>query len=59
MGGSGLSGTTGGENATHSSILAWRIPWAEEPGGPQSKGHNELDTTEQLSTHTQEQCLCG
>ena len=23
--------------ATHSSILAWRIPWAEEPGGPQSK----------------------
>ena len=24
--------------ATHSSILAWRIPWAEEPGGLQSKG---------------------
>ena len=24
--------------ATHSSILAWRIPWMEEPGGPQSKG---------------------
>ena len=23
--------------ATHSSILAWRIPWTEEPGGPQSK----------------------
>jgi len=23
---------------THSSILAWRIPWAEEPGGPQSMG---------------------
>jgi len=23
----------GGEHATHSSILAWRIPWAEEPGG--------------------------
>ena len=22
--------------ATHSSILAWRIPWTEEPGGPQS-----------------------
>ena len=24
--------------ATHSSILAWRIPWAEEPGGLQSRG---------------------
>ena len=24
--------------ATHSSILAWRNPWAEEPGGPQSMG---------------------
>ena len=23
---------------THSSILAWRIPWTEEPGGLQSKG---------------------
>ena len=26
------------EMATHSSILAWRIPWMEEPGGLQSKG---------------------
>ena len=24
--------------ATHSSILAWRIPWTEEPDGPQSRG---------------------
>ena len=24
--------------ATHSSILAWRIPWTEKPGGPKSKG---------------------
>ena len=24
--------------ATHSSVLAWRIPWTEEPGGQQSKG---------------------
>ena len=31
---------------THSSILAWRIPWTEEPGGLQSTGHKELDTTE-------------
>ena len=26
------------EMATHSSILAWRIPWGEEPGGLQSMG---------------------
>ena len=26
------------EMATHSSILAWRIPWTEDPGGPQSMG---------------------
>ena len=26
------------EMATHSSTLAWRIPWAEEPGGSQSMG---------------------
>ena len=32
--------------ATHSSILAWRIPWTEEPGGPQSMGSQELDPTE-------------
>ena len=37
------------EMATHSSILAWRIPWTEELGGLQSKGHKELDTNEQLT----------
>ena len=26
------------EMATHSSVLAWRIPWTEEPGGPQFMG---------------------
>ena len=36
------------EMATHSSILAWRIPWMEELGGLQSMGHKESDTTEQL-----------
>ena len=34
--------------ATHSSILVWRIPWTEEPGGLQSWGCKESDTTEQL-----------
>ena len=33
------------EMATHSSILAWRIPWTEEPGGLQSIGLQESDTT--------------
>ena len=37
------------EMATHSSILAWRIPWMEEPGGLQPVGHEELDTNEQLT----------
>ena len=31
---------------THSSILAWRIPWTEETGGLQSMGSQESDTTE-------------
>ena len=35
--------------ATHSSLLAWRIPWTEELGGLQSTGHKELDTTERLT----------
>ena len=34
------------EMATHSSILAWKIPWAEEPGSLQSMGHKESDMTE-------------
>ena len=39
--------------ATHSSILAWSIPWTEEPGGLKSMGSQELDMTEQLThTHT-------
>ena len=33
------------EMATHSSILALRIPWTEEPGRLQSTGLQELDTT--------------
>ena len=32
--------------ATHFSILAWRMPWAEEPGDYSPKGHKESDTTE-------------
>ena len=35
--------------ATHTSTLAWRIPWTEEPNGLQSWGCKELDMTERLS----------
>ena len=34
------------EMATYSSILAWEIPWTEEPGRYSPWGHKELDTTE-------------
>ena len=33
------------EMATHSGILAWRIPWTEEPGGYSLWGQKESDTT--------------
>ena len=32
--------------ATHVSLLAWRIPWTEEPGRLQSVGHKESEMTE-------------
>ena len=38
------------EMAAHSSILAWRIPWTEEPGGLQSRGRRESDVTERAQT---------
>ena len=38
--------------ATHSSILAWKIPWTEEPGGLQSIELQSVDMTEQLNHHT-------
>ena len=39
------------EMATHSSILAWRIPWTEKPSGLQSMGLQESDTTLWLNHH--------
>ena len=42
------------EMATHSSILAWKIPWTEDPGWLKSPwGHKESDTTTWLNSHTQ------
>ena len=39
------------EMATHSSNLAWKIPWMEEPGRYSLWGHKEPDTTEQFHFH--------
>ena len=39
------------EMATHSSILAWEIPWIEEPGGLQSMVSQESHTTYQLNSN--------
>ena len=39
------------EMVTHSSILAWKIPWTEKPGMLQAIGSQELDMTEQLHFH--------
>ena len=50
--------------APHSNTLAWKIPWTEEPGGLQSMGSLESDTTERLHFHASEKemathsCFC-
>ena len=43
--------------ATHSSILAWRIPWTEEPGGPQAIGLQRVGHDWAANTHTQHSVL--
>ena len=45
--------------ATHSSVLAWRIPGTEETGRLQSIGRYELDTTERLHFHFSLSCFGG
>ena len=51
--------------ATYSSILAWEIPWRQEPGGIQSTGLQESGRTERLNnkypwvTHTRGDTLSG
>ena len=47
------------EMVTHSSILAWRIPWTEDPGGLYTPwGHKESGTNER-PTHTYTQTHSG
>ena len=43
--------------ATHSSTLAWKIPWTEEPGRLSPWGCEELDTTERLHFHFSLSCI--
>ena len=43
--------------APHSSTLAWKISWTEEPGGLQSMGSIESDMTEQLHFHFSLSCV--
>ena len=38
--------------ATHSGILAWRIPWTEEPGGLQSIGMQRFEHDQETNTFT-------
>ena len=42
--------------APHSSTLAWKIPWTEEPGGLQFMGSEESDTAERLPFHFSLSC---
>ena len=41
--------------ATRSSILAWRVPWTEEPGGPRSRELQSQTRLKRLSTHAHTQ----
>ena len=43
--------------APHSSTLAWKIPWMEDPGGLQSMGSIESDMTERLRFHFSLLCI--
>ena len=51
----GRDGSLEKEMATHSSILVWRVLWAEEPGGLQSTELQRVACDEQLSMHTRTQ----
>ena len=54
----GLRRFPGRGNGTHSSNLAWKIPWTEEPHALHSTSHKESDTTEWLTTHYTNWCVC-
>ena len=43
--------------ATHSTILAWKIPWTSSLAGSSPWGHKESDTTEPLSSSNAQDCI--
>ena len=45
-------GSPGEGNGYHSSILAWRIPWTEEPGGPQCTGWKRVGHSQETNAFT-------
>ena len=53
----GLLGGMEKAMAPHSSTVAWKIPWTEEPGGLRSMGSLESDTTERLYFHFSLSCI--
>ena len=53
----GQEDSLGKEMATHSSILAWRIPWMEEPGRLQSTGSQRVGHDSATSLHFSMYCL--
>ena len=55
----GQEGPLEKEMATHSTILAWRIPWTKEPGGLQSVGSQDLDMKSSLGASVIFKCFRG
>ena len=53
----GQEGLLEKEMATHSRILAWKIPWTEEPGSYSPWGCKELNTTERLHFSLHLSCI--
>ena len=61
---SGLGGSPGVGNGTYSSILAWKSPWAWEPGGlqsrgPQRAGHDWAHTHTKCLPSPEIKCVCN
>ena len=54
----GLGRSPGDGMATHSSILAWRVPWTEEPCGLQSMGSQRVGHGLVTNTHTMVEIRC-
>ena len=58
VGSLGQEGPLEEEMATHSSVLAWKIPWMEEPGSLQSTGSQRVNTTKRLPFSLPQPWVC-